>query len=208
MKMQMNAYRWLAEPALPVAGLGTYKPQSYQPIQFPKAVSWDEEQFPPIKVGIRGIFGAHTSFSDGAGSVADYVKAAKAAGLSFIVFNDSLERLTPETMATLKADCDAASKAGDFYACPGIDAHRWHWQSLGFVGRKGRLSRQVVPRKRLYLSVVGWQMRSLVWQLHGQVQLLRQCPVGLSAASAKGGAIQNTSTTSTTICRLYTTRPD
>jgi hypothetical protein len=62
--------------------------------------------------------------------VADYVQAAKAAGLSFIVFADPLEKLTEAKLGRLKADCAQASKGGDFYACPGIEftdgiGNRW-----------------------------------------------------------------------------------
>ena len=60
----------------------------------------------------------------------DYVKAAKLAGLSFIIFTDPLENLTPEDFARLKADCTAASQDGRFLACPGYEftdgtGNRW-----------------------------------------------------------------------------------
>ncbi|MCG2659246.1 MAG: hypothetical protein L6437_03240 [Kiritimatiellae bacterium] len=141
MKMQMNAYKWLAEPACALAGFGTYVFEPYKPIQFPASVDWDKIQFAKTPgtndeftypdgqkamvsaatTGIRGLVGAHSSHSDGQGSVADYVKAAKATGLSFLVFADPLEKLTPATLEKLKADCAEASKAGDFYACPGVE---------------------------------------------------------------------------------------
>jgi len=132
MKLQMNAYRWLSGPAMPDAAFGTYRPGPYRRIAFPKAVAWDQP-FPKVDAGtgIRGIMGAHTAYTDGKGTVADYVSAAKAAGLSFIVFNDPLEKLTPETLAKLKADCTAINeKTKDFYACPGIEftdgtGNRW-----------------------------------------------------------------------------------
>jgi len=136
MRMQMNAYRWLAEPARELKDFGTYAPTPYQPIQYPAQVEFDRSFpttggfIPPNDGSIRGIFGAHSAYSDGKGTVAEYVAAARAAGLSFIVFNDPLELLTAETLARLKADCAAASKAGDFYACPGIEftdgiGNRW-----------------------------------------------------------------------------------
>ncbi|HEY3397641.1 MAG TPA: hypothetical protein VGM19_08285 [Armatimonadota bacterium] len=137
MKMQMNAYKWLAEPSTGLAGYGTYRAVPYQPVQYPTTVDWDRLQFaadqpftyPDGQVfagtratdGVRGIFGAHSSYSDGTGTVAEYVQAAQAAGLSFIVFADPLEKLTAEKLDKLKADCAAASAAGDFYACPGVE---------------------------------------------------------------------------------------
>ncbi len=132
MKMQMNAYKWLAEPSRDLKDYGTYARIPYQPVKFPATVDLDHSKFavvPASANGIRGIFGAHTSYSDGTGTVADYVKAAKDAGLSFIVFNDPLEKLTAEKLNKLKADCAAAS-TNDFYACPGIEftdgiGNRW-----------------------------------------------------------------------------------
>jgi len=127
MKMQMNAYRWLAEPSAGLSGFGTYAAEPYQPVQFPAAVEWDKHRFgqPAAadagSTGVRGIFGVHSSYSDGSGSVADYAVASKAAGLSFIVFADPLEKLTPEKLDRLKADCAEASQDGSFYACPGIE---------------------------------------------------------------------------------------
>jgi hypothetical protein len=86
MKMQMNAYRWLAEPSRALADFGTCVQEPYKPIQFPAKVNCDRPFAPAATRDIRGIFGAHTAYSDGNGTVADYVKAAKRAGLSFIVF--------------------------------------------------------------------------------------------------------------------------
>ena len=180
MKMQMNACRWAGEPALGIAGFGTFKPEPYKPVQFPKAVSWDRDQFSlPAKTGVRGIFGAHTSYSDGEGTVADYVKAAKAAGLSFIVFNDPLEGLTSERLARLKADCAAVSKDDDFYACPGIEftdgvGNRW-----AFWGEN-----VVFPQKtfqeggKTYRQWDGQRVRE-VRRLYHHVSIWRQRPVGL-----------------------------
>ena len=147
MKMQMNAYRWLAEPSRSLAGFGTYGQEPYKPIQFPAKVDCDRPFAPAATRDIRGIFGATSAYSDGSGTVADYVKAAKAAGLSFIVFNDPLEKLAKETLNKLKADCAEASQAGDFYACPGIDIHRRRRQPLGLLGRKNRLARGVLRQR-------------------------------------------------------------
>ncbi|HEY3418800.1 MAG TPA: hypothetical protein VGM23_18145, partial [Armatimonadota bacterium] len=129
MKLQMNSYKWLAEPALRNPALGAMKRPPYQPVQFDKAIDRDKDVFAGPSDGVRGIFGAHTAYSDGKGTVADYVKAARAAGLSFIVFNDPLEQLTADSLRKLKDDCAAAS-TNDFYACPGIEftdgiGNRW-----------------------------------------------------------------------------------
>ncbi|MHB9024139.1 MAG: CehA/McbA family metallohydrolase domain-containing protein [Armatimonadota bacterium] len=129
MKLQINCYKWLAEPALRNPALGTLQRPPYQPVQFEKSIDRDKDVFAGPNNGVRGIFGAHTAYSDGKGTVADYVKAAKDAGLSFIVFNDPLEKLTADKLQQLKDDCAAAS-TNDFYACPGIEftdgiGNRW-----------------------------------------------------------------------------------
>ncbi|MDD5708771.1 MAG: hypothetical protein PHR35_22885, partial [Kiritimatiellae bacterium] len=130
MKLQMNACRWAGEPALSATNLGTYVKQPYKPVEFPANVDWDAIPFKPTSGrGIRGIFGLHSSYSDGQGTVAEYAQAAKAAGLAFIVFNDLLEKLTEAKLNQLLADCAAVS-TNDFYACPGIEftdgiGNRW-----------------------------------------------------------------------------------
>ncbi|MEI6166931.1 MAG: hypothetical protein WCS52_07030 [bacterium] len=144
MKLQMNAYRWLAASALAIPEFGTYRPDPYQPVTFPASIDWSKGKFAamtPDKLAalsteyaamkrVRAVVGAHTAYSDGKGTVAQYVAAAKAAGVQVLVFADPLEKLTGETLAKLKADCAEASKAGDFYACPGIEftdgiGNRW-----------------------------------------------------------------------------------
>ena len=121
-KLLVNALRWLAQPALALPDFGTHQLAPIEPIVFPKTVNWDADNYTFAKpdAGIRGILGAHSNYSDGKGTVADYVQAARTAGLSFIVFTDPLELLTKEKLGQLKADCAAASTA-DFYACPGVE---------------------------------------------------------------------------------------
>ena len=138
LKLLLQAYRWIAEPALANPALGAYQPVPYAPVKFPASVDWDQFSFtPPAGAaftypdgqkmdflppsdGVRGVMGAVSSYAGGQGTVAEYVAAARAAGLAFIVFADPLEKLTPATLDSLEKDCAAASAAGDFYACPGI----------------------------------------------------------------------------------------
>lgn len=136
MRLQMNAYRWLGETATAIPEFGTYRPAPYKPAALPPKVEWTAptlaltpEQIAAVKE-VRGIVGAHSTYSDGKGTVSQYAQAAKAAGVSVLVFADPLEKLTPETLEKLKADCAEVSKAGDFYACPGIEftdgiGNRW-----------------------------------------------------------------------------------
>jgi len=146
-RLVTNALRWLGEPSLAIEGYGNYRDVPPAPIVFPASVDWDKYQFAPAAkpdaygdgvpitfpeatVGIKGIIGAHTALTDGQGTVADYVAAAKKAGLRFIVFADPLELLSQEKLARLQAECAAASKDADFIAMPGIEytdvcGNRW-----------------------------------------------------------------------------------
>ena len=149
MKLLLNAYHWIGEPAQSIAGFGTHVDAPVAPVKFPAKVEWDSLQFglphggvpgyaypdgqtpdfAPPSDGIRGLIGAHSAYSDGKGSVAAYVAAAQAAGLSFIVFTDPLESLTRDRLEQLKQACAAAS-TDSFYACPGIEftdgpGNRW-----------------------------------------------------------------------------------
>ena len=139
-KLLMNCCKWLGQPAATIADFGTFRPEPYKPATFPPTAEFDTYKFQEVTPdltgkaadpwGVRGIMGAHSAYSDGQGTVADYVKAAKEAGLGFIVFNDPLELLTPEKLEALKKDCEAASEFKKFYACPGIEftdgiGNRW-----------------------------------------------------------------------------------
>jgi hypothetical protein len=119
-QLLINALRWLAESAQQVEGFGTHKLAPIQPVKFEPSVNWDAQSFEKGAEGVRGILGAHSAYSDGQGTVAEYVKAARAEGLSFIAFTDPLELLTPEELAKLQSDC-AKAGAEDFYACPGVE---------------------------------------------------------------------------------------
>lgn len=146
-RLVLNALKWLGQPSLTIEGYGSYRDVPPAPIVFPSSVDWDKYQFAPTAkpdtygdgvpitfpeatVGVKGIIGAHTAFTDGQGTVADYAAAAKKAGLKFIVFSEPLELLSSDKLARFQADCAAASKGGDFIATPGIEytdalGNRW-----------------------------------------------------------------------------------
>jgi hypothetical protein len=119
-RLLINALRWLAEPALAVPELGTHQLAPILPVKFEPSIDFDKFSFGKAREGVRGILGIHSQYSDGRASVTEFARAARQAGLSFIVFNDPLERLTREKFARLRADCAAAGGA-DFYACPGVE---------------------------------------------------------------------------------------
>lgn len=114
MKVMAQAVKWITEQNISDKSFGTSKAADYKPVQFPESCEWDSDE------PARGIIGAHTSYTDGSGSVEDFVKAAKKAGLSFIVFADPLEQLSAEKLANLKKDC-AKFTNSHFFACPGIE---------------------------------------------------------------------------------------
>ncbi len=139
-RLLLNAYKWLAEPAK-AAGLGGHKPKPPVTAAIPEPLDWSQADFPPNAWGalrtfwnqktqsdypmgdltgrdFRGVIGARTVASDGQGTVADYVKAAKELGLSFIVFLETLEKTDEARFAKLVADCAAASDE-TFAAIPG-----------------------------------------------------------------------------------------
>ena len=139
----LNALRWTAAPAAALPGFGgRVIPEKVERVQFPATIPCYPNPFappagaplpPPLAMN-RGIIGAHTSYSDGTGTVAQYADAAKAAGLAFLVFCDNLEALSPEKLAALKADCLAASAATGVYCQPGVeysDVNGCRWAIYG-----------------------------------------------------------------------------
>jgi hypothetical protein len=130
MALMAGAMRWAAGPALADAAFGGAPEIDTRPVAFAAAKSWDRQLEP-----VRGIIGAHSALSDGAGTVAEYAAAARAAGLSFIVFSDPLELLTEVKLAELKRQCAAASSA-DFYASPGVEFTDGSGVRWAFLGEK------------------------------------------------------------------------
>ncbi|MCH5376745.1 MAG: hypothetical protein JJ992_22495, partial [Planctomycetes bacterium] len=124
-----NVFRWLAKPSIEF-GVGGFvtsdnllnpKPR---PVPIPEVTDWaawsrsnplDKAAMPQTK----GLVGARTELSGGHGSVADYVQAAKDAGLDFIVFLEDTQRMDQRKWETLVADCKILSDES-FLAVPGI----------------------------------------------------------------------------------------
>ena len=127
-----NALAWAAEPSMSDASFTKdYKPYAekippyYSQPDFGlrelEQPSYPKDLVPTVRSrGARGLVGVRSSHSDGASTVDEYVAAAKAAGLNFLVFCDPLENLTAEKLAALREDCKKNSSE-DFYCCPGIE---------------------------------------------------------------------------------------
>ena len=119
-----NAFRWLAEPSLKAGLGGAVTPET---LLHPPVKVW--QPAPPkdwAKLGpmqdqpqVAGLVGARTALSSGTGTVADYVRAAKAAGHQFIVFLEDSLKMDAARWQTLVKACDAASDKG-FAAVPGL----------------------------------------------------------------------------------------
>jgi hypothetical protein len=77
----------------------------------------------------RGLVGAHTAYSTGQGTVAQWAAAGKAAGLDFIVVLEDLAFMNATKWEQLKADCKAASD-DSFLIYPGFE----YKQELGTRG--------------------------------------------------------------------------
>ncbi|HEY3417660.1 MAG TPA: hypothetical protein VGM23_12315, partial [Armatimonadota bacterium] len=175
-KMTLNALNWLAETSKDNPNLGTFATKPVARVQFPKSLQYDNYQFIPPAPGVRGILGAKTSLSDGAGTVDDYAQAAKAAGLSFIVFNESLEKMTPEKLTQLKADCKRVSTDA-FYACPGFEftdemGNRWAIWSDRIVFPLPEFKRAYIPTTPQMPALPMWDGQVLhntgkYWELCG-----------------------------------------
>jgi hypothetical protein len=121
----LNAWRWLAEPAR-AAGLGGYRPPMKPAAEAVdlSPVVWKDAELDKLRPGpeVRGIFGAHSKWGGGRGTVAQWAAAGRKTGLDFLVFTDDPNRHTRETYAALVAACKANSD-GKFAIVPGVGGY-------------------------------------------------------------------------------------
>lgn len=132
-----NTYRWLAEPSM---NMGIYGPKValYPPVpRETPPVAWEQLEFPgTVKTWYRGVCGAHTALSTGKGTVAEWVDAAKRAGLDFLIFTEDLAHMNAGKWQKLQSACEAASDE-NFVAYPGIE-YRNARGNRGFMPLGGR----------------------------------------------------------------------
>jgi len=129
-KLLDNTYRWLAEPSLGGDAIGGYRQdsQSLLPTNLQDKVREDyREQIPNPKQYVaqaesrnvvKGIYGPKSNYGGGSGTVEQWAKSARDAGLGFIVFMDEFAKLTPATLKNLQEDCRKFS-APDLSLIPG-----------------------------------------------------------------------------------------
>ena len=119
-----NAFQWLGKPALEKGMGGFATPQE---VVNPSPKVWKPKPFRDTsgKLSLNnepqtnGLIGARTKLSTGSGTVGDYVAAAKAADLDFIVFLERFPEIGTEGWKRLERQCEKFSD-GDFAAVPGL----------------------------------------------------------------------------------------
>lgn len=177
MRLLVNATRWLAEPSLGDPRFGTAVLRPWTAVTWPTAAVLDPAKLPkPGAAGeVRGILGAHTAASDGSGTVAEYAAAAKAAGLAFVVFNESLEKMTPEKFDALDRDCAAASQDGAFWAVPGLEFSDHHGNRWAVWGDKVRFPKATISKGqgREFVQWDGQRLHQFLSYIHDQTALGR-----------------------------------
>ncbi len=121
-RLCVNLVQWLAAES-PFGGYKTPANPATRPEKYPgRPIDWSKEKFPdpPAWKHYRVLAGARTRFSGGQGTVADYCRAARAAGYQAVLFAERLEDLTPANWNKLREECKRESSA-DFLALPGLD---------------------------------------------------------------------------------------
>ena len=120
-----NSLKWLAAPSLADTALGG-APDDPQLVEDPNKTkftapfSWtNPPSFPPVDAAYKGVIGPRTSYSSGKATPDDWVKAAKAQGLSYLVFLEEFSKLPPDRFKKLKDDC-ARLSSDQFTAIPGF----------------------------------------------------------------------------------------
>ncbi len=135
-KLLTNLYRWLAEPSLASGQVGGWDGETAMVTEFPpgslgsdRPFDWSRVRIPETPLSFPGVIGAHSAYSDGAGTVKEWVAAAKTAGLKWIVFTENFERLDQAKWERLVTECKQASSA-NFWVVPGLevtDVGGNHW---------------------------------------------------------------------------------
>jgi hypothetical protein len=105
--LYLNTFRWLAAHADALETAQFRRPPAPE---MATTTAWKS---------CKGVIGPRTRHSSGASTPAEYVAAAKAAGLDFVIFLEDFAALKPDGFATLKAECRRLSD-GAFLALPGI----------------------------------------------------------------------------------------
>lgn len=119
-----NTFRWVAEPSMKAGIGGATTPDSVlnPPVtawEPPAVIDWTKTAPMQNQLQTRGLIGARTALSSGTGTVADYVTAAKSAGLQFIIFLEDSLKMDQSRWDQFVQQCKVASD-GSFLAVPGL----------------------------------------------------------------------------------------
>ncbi len=170
-----NTFGWLAEPSLKagLGGAGTPAAVLNPPVtawETPEPATWSESGAVANSPQFPGLIGARTALSSGRGTVAEYVAAAKAAKLSFLVFLEDSLKMDQAKWDQLVKACSEATSA-DFAAIPGLtyeDAQGDHLYAFADEVRfpkpdmllpDGRLATTNTMRSRAYFDYVNELMK-------------------------------------------------
>ena len=124
-KLLANSLQWLADPSLEKgdpggASVDTRMMINPRKVDFEIRHTWSGKSvFPEAGKEKHGFIGLRSSYSTGKASVDDWVKKAKANGLSFIVFLEDFASLSQQEFSQLREDCKRLSSSG-FLALPGF----------------------------------------------------------------------------------------
>ncbi|MDB4990629.1 MAG: hypothetical protein JWN04_5807 [Myxococcaceae bacterium] len=127
-----NTLRWLSQPSLETrrVALGSrtaVAPNQRQSLKdsFKATVTpydlsaLDKFGLHPTHHVYRGLIGARSTHSKGRGTVAEYARAARKAGLDFVVFLEPFDQLEADGLKLLETECEALSGA-DLRLFPGF----------------------------------------------------------------------------------------
>jgi len=171
-RLYANLFRAMAAPTL-AAGKGG-EPTPAAVLQPPPAsnslAGWASEMLkprdwskaPPIEdqEQLKGLIGAHSSYSGGKATVDEWVKAAKAQGMDFLVFLEPLDGTSEENFNKLRADCERINTADPtFFACPGLWGKDIRTKtSMYCYGEKVQypLASILTPDKKYFDDSIGW----------------------------------------------------
>ncbi|MCU0873722.1 MAG: hypothetical protein MUE50_15400, partial [Pirellulaceae bacterium] len=120
LQLFVSSLAWLAQPS--VGKLGGYVPPVKPPFQPNVAapIKWDR----PAGVGgdlpyKKGVLGAQPALGGGSGTIAQWVDAAKAQRLAYVVFAGDFAKMDRAAWDQLCAECQTAGSA-DFLAMPAL----------------------------------------------------------------------------------------
>lgn len=129
---------WLAEPARR-AGFGDYDEVRFNALSQPSTPvvpHWLQTWTPDSgTVPQQTLLGARSTFSDGAGTIEEYARAARDSGLAVLIMTETFEKFDPARWDAFTAACAAASDA-TLAVLPGFDIADIHGTRYLYFGRR------------------------------------------------------------------------